>query len=220
MMLTELADVCRRAGLATTEVSGWRTRGHGPMHPPETVVCHHTAGPATGNMPSLHTVVYGRSDLPGPLCNLALGRDGTVFVVAAGMAYHAGAVRQTTMGNSYSIGIEAEATGRDSWPAIQMEAYALLCRALCDAYGIPVARVLGHKEVCAPPGRKTDPNFDMAAFRRRITNLEDDMPLSDEDVDRIAKAVWAQPLKGADDRHASNVLVKLYAALKTKGWIK
>jgi len=31
------------------------------------IVCHHTAGPRVGNMPSLRTVTNGRPDLPGPL---------------------------------------------------------------------------------------------------------------------------------------------------------
>lgn len=202
MMLTDLADICRAAGLATREVDGWRTRGHGEMRQPETVVCHHTAGPASGNMPSLNVLIHGRTDLPGPLCHLGLGRDGTVYVVAAGLAYHAGTVRETTMGNAYAIGIEAEATGVDPWPEIQLEAYAQLCRALCDAYGIPVIRVLGHKEVCSPVGRKTDPNFDMAAFRRQITDQEDDMT-----PEEMLKA----PIRQAGDRNLTVVLAQTWA---------
>jgi hypothetical protein len=202
MMLTDLADICRKAGMATSEVEGWRTRGHGQMQQPETIVCHHTAGPATGNMPSLNTLIHGRSDLPGPLCHLGLGRDGTVYVVAAGLAYHAGDVRQTTMGNAYAIGIEAEGTGVSPWPAVQMDAYAQLCRALCDAYGIPIARVLGHKEVCAPVGRKTDPNFDMSALRRATTNREDDMT-PEEMLDATVKS--------AGDRHLGVVLGQTWA---------
>jgi N-acetyl-anhydromuramyl-L-alanine amidase AmpD len=76
--------------------------------------------------------------------------------------------------NIHAIGIEAQASGVDPWPAAQMDAYARLCRALADNYGLPVSRALGHKETCAPVGRKVDPNFDMAAFRRQITALEDD----------------------------------------------
>lgn len=168
MLLTDLPTVLRRAGLNVVEVDGWRTRGHGQFAAVETIVCHHTAGPASGLMPSLRVVTHGRSDLPGPLCNLGLGRDGTVYVVAAGYAFHAGTVLHGTYANDHSIGIEAEATGVTSWPEVQMKAYARLCAALCEHYGIPVSRVLGHKEVAAPLGRKIDPNFDMASFRRRV----------------------------------------------------
>jgi hypothetical protein len=188
MMLTNLADICRAAGLTVVEVQGWKTRGHGGMTAVRFVVCHHTAGPATGNMPSLDVITDGRPDLPGPLCNLGLGRDGTVYVVAAGLAYHAGAVRDPSYANAYSVGVEAEATGVTSWPAVQMAAYARLCAALVEAYGLTVDRVLGHKEVCDPVGRKSDPNFDMGALRAQVADViqEDDMPTPAE----IAKAVW------------------------------
>jgi len=169
------------------ETQGWKSRGHGPFTAVETIVCHHTAGPATGNMPSLGVVKDGRPGLSGPLCNLGLARDGTVYVVAAGIAWHAGVVRSSAYQNTHAIGIEAEATGTGPWSSVQMDAYAKLCRALCDHYRIPISRVLGHKEVCSPPGRKIDPNFDMGAFRKRVTNasLEDDMPLTDADVKKV-----------------------------------
>jgi hypothetical protein len=179
------------------EVPGWQTRGHGEMVGVRTVVVHHTAGPSTGNFPSLGVVRDGRAGLSGPLANLGLGRDGTVYVIAAGLCYHAGVVLQSDYGNGYSIGIEAEATGVTAWPAVQMDAYARLCAALCLHYTLPVGRVLGHKEVCAPAGRKTDPNFDMAAFRVAVASVEEDI-VTPEDIEAIAKRtaelVWAQAI--------------------------
>jgi hypothetical protein len=180
MYLTNLADVARRAGLHVIEQPGWQSRGHGGMTDVRAIVCHHTAGAATGNAPSLNIVQNGRSDLPGPLSHFVLGRDGTVFVVAAGLCYHAGAVRSAGWSNAHTIGIEAEATGTAAWPETQLGAYARLCRALQLAFGnVPV---LGHKEVCEPVGRKVDPNFDMVAFRARVANAdqEDDMQLDDK----------------------------------------
>jgi hypothetical protein len=94
-----------------------------------------------------------------------------VYVVAAGLCWHAGAVRDNSYANQNAIGIEAEGTGTAAWPEVQMVAYAKLCKALMTEFHLPVSRVLGHKEVCAPVGRKTDPNFDMNAFRSRITKL-------------------------------------------------
>ena len=168
--LTDLAAACRKSGLKVVEQPGWKQRGHGPMSAVKTIVCHHTAGPATGNAPSLNVVQSGHSNLRGPLSQLLLARDGTVYVVAAGLSYHAGTVRKSEYGNAYAIGIEAEATGTTSWPEVQMDAYARLCAALMDHYKVPIGNVLGHKEVCSPPGRKIDPNFDMAAFRGRVQN--------------------------------------------------
>jgi hypothetical protein len=189
--LTDLATICRSAGLDVVEVRGWRTRGHGPMTAVRTIVCHHTAGPATGNMPSLDVITLGRPGLAGPLANLGLGRDGTVYVVAAGKAYHAGQVRSDSYANDMSIGIEGEGTGVDPWPAVQLEAYATLCAALVRAYRLTPARVLGHKEVCAPVGRKADPNFGMGSFRSRVTsilNSPQEAPLAT--ADEIYAAVW------------------------------
>lgn len=168
MMLTSLADIARSAGLRVVEQPGWKTRGHGQMSGVRSVVCHHTAGPRTGSAPSLGVVQNGRSDLAGPLAHYVLGRDGTVYVVAAGLCWHAGAVLNNNWSNNYAIGIEAEATGVDDWPDEQIDAYARLCHALREAFGLPVSAVLGHKEVCSPRGRKSDPNFDMDEFRARV----------------------------------------------------
>lgn len=84
MMLTDLATVLRAAGLKVQEVPGWKTRGHGQMTSVETIACHHTAGPKTGNYPSLGVVRDGRPGLDGPLAQLGLARDGTWLVIAAG----------------------------------------------------------------------------------------------------------------------------------------
>ncbi|MBV9957318.1 MAG: peptidoglycan-binding protein, partial [Acidobacteria bacterium] len=84
------------------EVPGWQNRGFGDVGRIFGVVCHHTVGPSTGNMPSLNTLINGRPAraaspghkaqraLPGPLAQLGLARDGTFFVIAAGRANHAG----------------------------------------------------------------------------------------------------------------------------------
>ena len=113
MLLTDLADACRKSGLPVVEVDGWRTRGHGHFAGLTGIVCHHTATPATapGDYPSLRIVRDGRSDLPGPLSQLGLGRDGTVYVIAAGVAWHAGSTFYPRQDNWHTIGIEAEHDG-------------------------------------------------------------------------------------------------------------
>lgn len=182
MMLTNLADVVRTSGLPVVEVSGWKTRGHGQMTSVEAIVCHHTAGPATGDYPSLRVVRDGRSGLPGPLSQLGLGRSGTVYVIAAGVCYHAGATFQTWQNNWHAIGIEAEATGTTTWPKVQYDAYVKLCAALRRGYDVPNARVLGHKEVAKPAGRKPDPNFNMDTFRRQVAEAYAKPTTEDDDM--------------------------------------
>ncbi len=172
---TWLYDVLVAAGLKVTEVDNWRTRGHGDVGRTIGVICHHTAGgKSVKNMPSLHTVTYGRPGLSGPLCNLALGRDGTFFTVAAGKGWHAGkgSWKSVTDGNSHFIGIEAENSGylngptAELWPEVQIDAYERGCAAILDHIKQPVTQCIGHKEWS--PHRKTDPTFNMGQFRDAV----------------------------------------------------
>jgi hypothetical protein len=190
VMLTDLAHVLRAAGLTVVEEPGWRTRGHGQMVDVRGVTCHHTAnGGAHGVEPSRAVVRDGRPGLSGPLAHLLLRTDGVYRVIAAGICYHAGISRSSSYTNSHRIGIEAEAKGVPNtpgdWPAIQMAAYRLGCKALMEHYRFPLSQVLGHKETCAPVGRKSDPNFDMDAFRAEVRHanageLEEDMQWDEE----------------------------------------
>lgn len=198
-MLVDLADVLRGAGLPVVERDGWRERGHGHMGEVRAIVLHHTAGPKTGEAPSLPVVERGRPDLAGPLAHLVLGRSGVWFVIAAGLCWHTGVTFAAWQSNAHAIGIEAEATGVDAWPAAQYDSYVAGARALADHYGVPYSRVLGHREVASPAGRKVDPNFDMSRFRAALE--EADVPLTDADVERIARRaadlVWQRPTANA-----------------------
>ena len=165
-LATRLERAVKNAGVKYKKVSGWASRGHGTMGSIQSIICHHTAGPASGNAPSLNVVAYGRPGLSGPLSQLFLARDGTVYLVAAGVSYHAGRVVSNKYTNSHAIGIEAEATGTSSWPAHQVNEYAKLCKALIKEFGLSTSRVVGHKE--AAPRRKIDPNFSMNDFRAKV----------------------------------------------------
>lgn len=165
----------RRWGLKVEVRDGWQERGRPYPFEPKAVICHHTAsGSQSGNLASEDVVTFGRSDLPGPLCQFLLGRDGTVKVIAAGYANHAGyggprASVPANMGNTYAYGIEAENNGLgERWPKEQLNAYYRLCAALLDYMDRKdVDRVFGHKEWA--PGRKIDPaGIDMDKFRARV----------------------------------------------------
>lgn len=173
--LTWLPDVLKRAGLKVALVPGWENRGRGNMGQIFGVICHHTAGPKQGNMPSLQTLIRGRSDLPGPLAQLGLARDGTYYVIAAGRANHAGRGqwRGIRNGNSNFIGIEAENTGRENdrdWTAVQIKAYIHGVAAILKHIKQGANFCAGHKEYA--PGRKPDPAFiDMNDFRSEIAKI-------------------------------------------------
>lgn len=179
--LTWLARVLIDAGLKVAEVPGWLTRGVGDVSDLKGVICHHTAGSRSGNMPSLKVITDGRQDLPGPLSQLGLGRDGTFYIIAAGRANHAGRGewQGETKGNSGFIGIEAENAGLqfghsnyEPWPDVQMDAYERGVAAILKHLGLKAIMACGHKEYALPKGRKPDPQgMDMDKFRSRVAAL-------------------------------------------------
>lgn len=176
--LTWLPSVLKTAGLKVALVDGWESRGRGDVGTIFGVICHHTVGPKNGNMPSLNTLINGRSDLPGPLAQLGLGRDGTYYVIAAGKCNHAGSGiwYGKTTDNTNFIGVEAENTGvaNEPWPAVQMDAYHRGVAAILKHIGRGADFCAGHKEYALRKGRKTDSNFDMDAFRSAVAAMIND----------------------------------------------
>lgn len=148
MKLSNLADVLRDAGLTVVETSGWADRGYAgqDLQDVRGVLWHHTATHRsrydTSDAPTLGMCINGRSDLPGPLCNIVFGRTGVVYLVAAGVANHAGAGSAhnipTDRGNHYLIGIEMESSGIApwDWTAEQLWVAPFLGAALERAYGV------------------------------------------------------------------------------------
>lgn len=172
-----LPSVLLDAGLKVSECPGWEDRGHGDVGRTFGIICHHTATPGkSGNMPTLQTLITGRPDLTGPLAQLGLGRDGTFYIVAAGKCNHAGAGvwNGVVNGNTNFIGIEAENTGGADdfpWPPIQLDAYHRGVAAILNHIGQGPEWCAGHKEYALPKGRKTDPDFDMVAFRTAVASI-------------------------------------------------
>lgn len=163
-----LADRMRAYGLRVVEVDGWPTRGS-DYFAPRGSVNHHTAGALAGNAPSLRICIEGRPGLPGPLCNTLQARDGTIYLIAAGRANHAGTGSwQGLMGNSTVYGHEIENVGTDVEP---LTAEQILIAARVHAaflHGRPgaAAMVCQHKEWTR---RKIDAHgIDGAAFRTLV----------------------------------------------------
>jgi hypothetical protein len=174
--LTWLPEALTAAGLKVATIAGWETRGRGDVGQTFGVICHHTGGRKTGNMPSLQVLIDGRDNLPGPLSQLGLGRDGTFYVIAAGRCNHAGKGiwQGLTSGNANFIGIEAENTGSANdtpWPSVQVEAYQHGAAAILRHIGRTADFCAGHREYATPHGRKDDPDFDMDLFRAGVTAI-------------------------------------------------
>ena len=153
---TGIADRLRSTGLKVVEVAGWQTRGSENFNPKGSVD-HHTAGPAMGNAPSLNICINGRAGLPGPLCNVLVGRDNTCYVIAAGRANHAGLGGWKGLsGNSSVFGVEREnvGTGSEPWRPDQTDTAARIHAALISAHGGDANLVCEHKEWA--PTRKID----------------------------------------------------------------
>ncbi len=199
MRYTWLADVLRRAGLTVHEVSGWKTRGADSYGPVRGITCHHTAGSKNStDAGEIKVLLNGSSSAPPPIAQLYLSRSGDWHVIAAGLCYHNKIGRggpNEGYGNDALLGIEAQHSGAgESWTSTQYDSYvrgvAALVRHQASGWNVTVGRVAGHKE--HQPGAKSDPTFDMAAFRRAVAaeielqKEEEDMPSASE----IAKAVW------------------------------
>jgi len=102
-------------GLIVVEIAGWQTRGNS-TYSPRGHLNHHTAGAASGTAPSLNTCIFGRPDLPGPLCQTMQSREpdfnDKIYLIAAGRANHAGAGAWNGLtGNTSVSGHEVEHVG-------------------------------------------------------------------------------------------------------------
>lgn len=207
-----LPEVLRQAGLKVAETDGWASRGRGDMGRVRGVMCHHTASSGAGNMPSLNTLKVGRSDLPGPLSQLGLARDGTYYVIAAGRANHAGAGNHMgiSTGNSSFIGIEGENRGRleDAWPDVQMDAYRRGVAAILKHIGAGPEMCCGHREYAGP--RKPDPRFDMDRFRTEVGDIMRGVgivrPLIPAEDPGSGKPTLRRGSRGEDVRIVQNVV--------------
>lgn len=172
-------------------VSGWDSsridpfKGKSDFHG---ILLHHTAGKN-----SLQYIVNGTVYAPVRACHFLVGRDGTVFVVAAG-AYHAGSggpwsfarpsgkytVVPASRGNQHLWGIEIESLGHspridgtdEGMEVAQVVSTAMLCVALMDAGRRgwklwPVTRVIRHKDWA--PRRKIDTRQSLDWWRTAVS---------------------------------------------------
>jgi hypothetical protein len=208
---TWMPDALRHKGLDVKELKGWKDRGRPGTFEPRGVVFHHTAsGRQTGALPSLTTCRDGRPDLNGPLCNILVGRDGSVVVVAAGRANHAGEGGPfrnipKDSGNAYLIGVEVEHNGKkELWTPELLEVCDRVFAALLIGLRRRSVWLIGHKEWA--PHRKIDP----ATVGRGLPTMDE---VRNRATAEIRMTGMALPKAHPTPHHISTVVVKKHDTL-------
>ncbi|MGB3443902.1 MAG: N-acetylmuramoyl-L-alanine amidase [Actinophytocola sp.] len=197
MSVTQCLEVnarLRAAGITVREAAGWQTRGNGQVSAYEGGLIHHTAtgygvalpGTGVGNL-----LINGRPDLDGPLCNYAGNDDGSITVIAAHPANHAGASGGRSMGplpvtklfNRRVMGLEIVYPGTVPMRDAQYRSALVWAKAVADVVGRgDLERVRGHAETSITgkwdPGNAPNRTIDMTAFRAAAKNgaLDDMTP--------------------------------------------
>lgn len=171
---------------ATHERDSATGKTFGPVHG---VMIHHTAGLMVGNY-----IWAGKAALPGPLAHCYIDKKGTVWMMSAGRANHAGggdpAVLKAVTDESYAsappktkygegdagavdgndafYGFECEnkGDGKDPWPAVQQNAMVKATAAILRFYEWTEKSAIGHLEWS---NQKIDPKgWPMTQFRADV----------------------------------------------------
>ena len=167
------AAVLRAEGLTVVEIGNWKThnRNHkGPWGPIHGSMLHHTV--SRGELSTVELCRAGYSTLPGPLCQVVIGKSGKVYLISAGRSNHAGGgdpnVLQAVIderygdrppvprvgntngvdGNAHFYGAECEnmGDGKDPWPAVQVESMVRFCTAVSREYDWTEKSAIAHEE--------------------------------------------------------------------------
>lgn len=177
-------DKLRQRGVTVHEWIGWESRGNGQTSNYQGGILHHTAS-AYGMAPAI--LVNGRVDLSGPLCNSAGNYDGSVTMIAAHPANHAGASGGRSMGplpvtssfNKFVWGHEIVYPGDQPMTNAQYNTMIHLGEVLTEILGRPNSEwIRGHAETSITgkwdPGYASGRTIDLALVRKQINTGGDD----------------------------------------------
>lgn len=155
----------------------WLRNGNGQTSDYRGLIWHHTATALSNTAPSV--LWRGRPDLPGPLCNTAGLADGSVAMIAAHPANHAGASGGRSMGplpttrtfNRYVWGHEIVYPGNSPMTPAQYRTMQILGAVISGILRRPSAEwCRGHAETSITgkwdPGYAPDRTIDLGAARR------------------------------------------------------
>ncbi len=168
-------------GVYVARPGSWEARGNGLISRYKGLVVHHTAG----NFGRDYSTLYnGRSDLPGPLCNTSGNEDGSVTMIAAHPANHAGAsggwdtapLPRTSLFNPEVWGHEICYPGTVPMRAAQWRTAAILGRVVCDVLSRledyikfhQGTSITGKYDAGYAPGK----TYDIAALRRDAVSIQ------------------------------------------------
>lgn len=194
-------------------LADWESRGNGQTSNYEGLIWHHTA---TGYSDTPPAVLWnGRPDLRGPLCNSSGNGDGSVSMIAAHPANHAGASGGRSMGplpvtrtfNSRVWGHEIVYPGDKPMTAAQHRTMLILGGVISGILRRPTPEwCRGHAETSITgkwdPGYAPGKTIDLAAARRDTWAALHSPPTSEEDdltpeQDKMLRLVYQQ-LAGED----------------------
>jgi hypothetical protein len=210
----------RAAGITVHEMPGWEARGNGHVSAYEGGIVHHTGSPFGAALPgtgSANLLTNGRRGLSGPLCNYAGNEDGSITVVAAHPANHAGASGGRSMGplprtrsfNKRVLGLEIIYPGVVPMKDAQYQSAAKWSRIVADVVGHgDVERIRAHAETSITgkwdPGHAPGRTIDMTVFRADARRGGDDMNQAQNDtLNALAWRLHAliNGLDAVPDRH-------------------
>ena len=183
-----IADDLRKAGLKVVEIEGWKNRGRpastGNFDPEGASTTHHVGATTSESNPNaaLNLLITGRSDLPGPLCHVATAYDGTVYVIAAGRANHAGRVGKTGVvgmpiyadGNALALGNEVMTNGTQKMPKAQEDAIAKVAAVFANRHGRNSNWAHRHEDISSS-GKWDLGQWTTAELRRRVSNAQNEL---------------------------------------------
>ncbi len=172
----EIIARLKAAGITVHEQAGWPTRGNGQSPAYEGFIWHHTATPFANQ--NLGILINGRSDLSGPLCNSCGWSDGSVGIIAAFPANHAGAsggrntspLPKTSLFNKLVWGHEVIYPGTSPMTAAQYRTATILAKICTDIFGYSdINRAKGHAETSITgkwdPGYASGKTYDLTKMR-------------------------------------------------------
>jgi hypothetical protein len=172
-----IAKLRGRGVVVSDQWTDWRRNGNGQTSDYQGAIMHHTATDYGDAFPAL---VHGRPDLAGPLCNSAGCADGSITIVAAHPANHAGAAGgswarpfpDTQNFNRMVWGHEIVYPGNSPMTGAQWRSMVILGQVICEILGKGPEWIRGHYETSVTgkwdPGYAPGKWIDMNEVRRQI----------------------------------------------------
>lgn len=216
-----MVSVLREYGVTVTFEPDWENRGNGQWTDGyEGSIIHHTGTPGVSYSnpgPTLRLLRDGRSDLSGPLCNGQGRFDGSVHIIAAFPANHAGASGGPSMGplpvtrlfNPRVMGWEMDYAGNTPMSPEQYRTALVIAEATRRLRGRPSMEwTRGHAETSIEgkwdPGYALGKTINLAAFRADATNIQegDDMAGRGDEIASVLDGYYtARKRQGDQETH-------------------